>query len=121
MKMPKASADAEARFRALVPGTPEVEVRRMFGQPAAFYRGQMFLGVFGTEVFLRLSEADRSAASQVKGTHPFEPMPGRPMREYVVFPESVLGDPASAKRWRDRSVAFARTLPPKVAEKRPAR
>jgi TfoX/Sxy family transcriptional regulator of competence genes len=117
MKMPKASVEAEARFRSLVPDRANVEVRRMFGQPAAFYRGKMFLGVFGEEVFLRLSEADRGAAAKLEDTHPFEPMPGRPMREYTVFPTQVLDDPRAARRWRDRSLEYVGSLPAKAPQR----
>jgi len=59
MKISPPSAAAIARFEALLPEDPRVTRRPVFGQPAAFVNGNMFLGVLGSEVFVRLSEADR--------------------------------------------------------------
>ena len=110
--MPAAAAEATRRFEALVARAPGASVRKMFGQPAAFLRGQMFLGVFGDEVFLRLAPGDRTRAV-AEGGHPFEPMPGRPMREYVVLPPELLDRAAAARTWVRRSIEFVSGLPPK--------
>jgi TfoX/Sxy family transcriptional regulator of competence genes len=113
MKMPRAAPDAVARFERLCPTGAGITVRTMFGQPAAFVTGNMFLGVFGDAVFLRLSEEDRAAGLLLEGARLFEPMPGRPMREYVVLPSTILGDAARARPWVDRAVRYARGLGPK--------
>ena len=47
------------------------------------------------------------------GGRTFEPMPGRPMREYVVLPAAVLGDAGALARWVRRGVDYAAGLPPK--------
>ena len=118
MKMPHADPDAVARFERLCPATAGVAVRPMFGQPAAFVDGNMFLGVFGDAVFVRLSEDDRAIALGLDGAHLFEPMPGRPMREYVVLPVEVLNDAAKAGPWIERSVKYARAIGPTKTKKR---
>ena len=56
MSMPKPSAMSKALFESLVPGDPRVTVRPMFGNVAAFVNGNMFMGLFGDELFVRLSE-----------------------------------------------------------------
>ena len=119
MKFPHADPQAVARFERLVPTEPDVAVRAMFGHPAAFAAGNLFLGVFGESVFVRLSDEDRPAALRLDGARPFEPMPGRPMREYVVLPPSLAGDRARAGRWVTKALGYARGLGPK-AKKRPA-
>jgi len=119
MKMPKAAAHAVELFESLVPASPGVSRRPVFGQPAAFLDGNMFLGVFGESILVRLSEADRAEA-HVLGARPFEPMPGRPMREYVVLPPKVLADRAATEAWVARAVAYAGQLPKKVAKSRGA-
>ncbi len=111
--MPRADPAAVARFQDLLPVADDVTVRPMFGQPAAFASGNMFLGVFGDAVFLRLAEADRVAGLRLAGARVFEPMPGRAMREYLVLPDPVLGDPARARPWVEKSVRYARSLGPK--------
>jgi TfoX/Sxy family transcriptional regulator of competence genes len=120
MKMPKAADKAVALFASLVPKQPGVSQRPVFGQPAAFLDGNMFLGVFGENLIVRLSESDRAQAALELGAKPFEPMPGRPMREYVVLPAKVLADPASAEAWVARALAFAHQLPKKVPKPRAA-
>ena len=117
MKMPRADPTAVARFERLLPSDPDVTVRPMFGQPAAFVSGQMFFGVFGNDVFVRLSAPDREPGKLPKGSRPFEPMPGRPMREYVVVPPAVLDVPGSARPWVDRALAYGRSLGPKPSRR----
>jgi hypothetical protein len=46
---------------------------------------------------------------------PFEPMPGRPMREYVVVPASVVDRTMQLRTCLDRGRSFAALLPPKQA------
>jgi TfoX/Sxy family transcriptional regulator of competence genes len=115
MKMPRAGPEAVARFQILLPTGSGITVRTMFGQPAAFVTGNMFLGVFGDAVFLRLSEEDRAAGLLLEGSRLFEPMPGRPMREYVVLPTALLANAARARLWVDRALRYARGLGPKKA------
>jgi len=52
-----------------------------------------------------------------RGGRPFEPMPGRPMREYVVVPAKMVGDPAELQTWIEKSAAFAATLEAKPKKK----
>jgi hypothetical protein len=90
----------------------------MFGYPAAFFQGQMFAGLFQTSMTLRLAEADRARFMTIDGALPFEPMPGRSMREYVVVPSALLAQPSELSAWLDRSLAYAASLPPKEPKQR---
>ncbi len=99
-------------FRAL---QPEVggDPRQMFGYPAAFIDGQMYGGLFGDGLILRLGEADRRALLSLPGAAPFSPMPGRASSKWVSLPPSMLEDEEAVKSWMRRALAFAKTLPPK--------
>jgi TfoX/Sxy family transcriptional regulator of competence genes len=110
------------RFAELVPPDPRIERRKMFGYPAAFIAGNLFMGVHQEAVTLRLSEKDRASFLEIDGASVFEPMPGRPMREYVVVPASMIERPASLGSWIRRSLDYAGSIPPKGAKrtKRPA-
>ncbi len=110
MKITPPAAAAVKALEQLTPRHENVDVRKVFGQPAAFVNGNMFLGVFGAEVFVRLSDADRKEASKILGLKAFEPMAGRPMREYVVLPASVLTDPSASRRWVTKSLKYAAGL-----------
>ncbi len=113
LKMPAASAAAVAALERLAPDAPDVTRRPMFGQPTMFVNGNMFLGTFGDQVFVRLSEADRRRAVTEEGMARFEPMTGRPMGEYVVLPAAVLRDPRRSRSWVAASLMYARGLRPK--------
>ncbi|HEY6239055.1 MAG TPA: TfoX/Sxy family protein [Thermoplasmata archaeon] len=113
MKIPAAAPDAVAQFESLAPVAPDIARRAMFGQPVAFLNGNMFFGVLGDRLFLRLSTEDRAEAAAVPGVTPFEPMPGRPMKEYVVLPPNLLRDARRVREWIGRSTRYVRGLPPK--------
>ncbi len=93
-----------------------VDYRPMFGCPAYFTGGNMFAGVWQDTMMLRLSEDDRAEIATAGGK-PFEPMPGRAMKEYVALPPDMVGDPGVAAAWVGKAAAYAASLPPK--EKKP--
>ena len=111
--MPKASPEAAQRLTSLLGRDPRVEVRKMFGHPAAFVNGNLCVGTFGDELFVRLGAADVLALAKAPGVRPFEPMAGRPMKQYLVLPPAMLNRPAQAKKWVARSIEHALSLPPK--------
>ena len=84
----------------------------MFGYPAAFANGHMFSGLHQDRWVVRLPEEARTALIALGGTS-FEPMPGRPMREYVVLPPEIAVDTTAVRPWLERSLAFVLSLPPK--------
>ena len=98
-------------FDAALPN--DVERRKMFGYPAAFVNGNMACGLHQNGLILRLGDDDRAALVKEGGV-PFEPMPGRVMREYVVAPQKFVSKKAELKRWLERAVAHAAALPEKV-------
>ena len=111
--MPKPTeADKEA-FHALVPDDPRVEVKPMFGNLGAFVNGNMFMGLFGADVGVKLADADRDALLAVPGSGPFGPEE-RPMGGYVTLPP---GPPEQGAPWVDKALAYVAGLPPKVKKK----
>jgi TfoX/Sxy family transcriptional regulator of competence genes len=114
---PKSSPEAVERFHAAAAGVEGVELRRMFGFPAAFVGGNLAASLFGDTMAVRLPE-DELRARQDAGWSPFEPMPGRPMRGYVALPDEVVRDAAAARHWVEQAVAYGRTLPPKEPKRR---
>src|SRR5882757_8577408 len=89
MKVVAAPADLIAIFNSVLPVDHRVEPRKMFGYPCCFTGGHMFMGLFQDHMMLRLSPEDRTELI-AKGGGIFEPTPGKPMKEYVVVPPSVL-------------------------------
>jgi TfoX/Sxy family transcriptional regulator of competence genes len=112
LKMPKPTPGTMDFFASIVPDHPAVTIRPMFGQLSAFVNGNMFMGVFGEDILVRLPEADREKVLGACG-RVFEPMPGRPMREYVVLPDAWRDEPKRVREWAARSLDHAGELPPK--------
>ena len=113
MSMPRPDGESKEFFASVLPDDPRVHVRPMFGNLAGFVNGNMFTGLFGNDVFVRLSEVDRAELLREDGASPFEPMPGRPMAEYVVLPRSWRDEPVRVRTWIDRSLSWAGQLPEK--------
>jgi TfoX/Sxy family transcriptional regulator of competence genes len=112
---PKPSPELVARFESVFPGPP-ARARQMFGHPAGFVNGNMFMGLFGDGLFVRLPEDERATAMKA-GAKTFEPMAGRPIREYVVMQPNVVASSAKLKVWVARAMAYAETLPAKRPQK----
>ena len=112
MKMKKSPTALVALYAEVAPGPP-AQQRTMFGYPCSFLNGNLFMGLHGDGMILRLPEAQRIELLRERGAKVFEPMPGRPMREYVVVPKAMLLDRRTLAKWIDRSCTFAASLKPK--------
>jgi len=111
--MPKPSDQAKVAFSKLVPGEPAVTLKPMFGNLAAFVNGNMFAGLFGEDLFVRLPD-DESAQVRKQGGRDFEPMPGRAMKGYVTVPGSWRAKPDATVVWIHRALELTRKMPAKV-------
>jgi hypothetical protein len=103
-----------AAFEQLVGALPGAQLRKMFGYPAGFANGHMFAGVFQDQVFVRVGPEDRGRLLSQEGATPFEPMPGRPSKESVVLPPSVVASEAEMGEWFTRGLAYAGGKPSKA-------
>jgi len=117
-KVPPALAELLAQHLARY---PRAVSRPMFGCPAYFVAGNMFAGAFEERVFVRLDEAGRAELlAACDEATVFEPIKGRPMREYISLPESSLGGGELFETWLERSFQHVRALPPKQASAKQA-
>lgn len=121
-KWKPAPAEVVARFNDVVASIPDIQARKMFGYPAAFVNGNMVGGLFQESMMLRLAPADRATIEKDFGAKPFEPMPGRVMREYVTVPATILDSKPRLRTWIEKAATFTRSLPAKPAgpAKKPA-
>jgi TfoX/Sxy family transcriptional regulator of competence genes len=122
--MPKWQRSPEAlvsTFQRVVGDFPLAQQRKMFGYPAAFVNGHMFTCLFENSMIVRLPDEDRARLLQIEGASLFEPMPGRPMREYVVVPRPMVEDSHALLSWLEKSFAYAAALPPKTPKPKPAK
>ena len=117
MAWEKSSAELIERFDAALPDDPAVERRKMFGYPCAFVNGNMFTGLHQQNLIVRLDEAERTEMMAAGAGAPFEPFPGRRMREYVALPARTIADPVALAAIVAKGLAFAASLPPKPPKK----
>jgi TfoX/Sxy family transcriptional regulator of competence genes len=115
MQIPKPSDADKAYFRSLLPDDSRVEVKPMFGNLGAFVGGNMFAGLFGSDVGVRLGGDDQAALLGEDGAGPFGPQE-RPMGGYVALPAAWREEPALARLWTERALAHAAALPPKAGK-----
>jgi TfoX/Sxy family transcriptional regulator of competence genes len=112
MTMPKPSEQAKAAFQKLVPPDPNVTTRPMFGNLAGFVNGNMFCGLFGEDLFVRVSDDDQAKVRK-QGGRPFEVMPGRAMTGYVMVPAGWQKKPDATRGWIVTALSWSRALPAK--------
>ena len=116
MEWEKITGEATGMLDARLAGFPG-QRKKMFGCPVCFVNGNMFAGAYADSLFFRLSESDRQEIfSKHDGVTPFEPSPGRRMKEYVILPDSLLENKEVTDIWLKRSFAYVMSLPPKESK-----
>ena len=117
MHIPRPSQETQELFRALVPDAPGVQVKPMFANLGAFVNGNMFAGLFGDSIGVRLpDESVRAELLAVEGAGPYGPAE-RPMGGYVSLPEEWKDDPDRLREWIGVALEQVGRMPPK--EKKP--
>ena len=115
--MPKPTDEDRERFRSFVPDGPDVEVKPMFGNLGAFVNGNMFMGLFGSAVGLKLAEDERAELLAIPGAGPFGPAE-RPMSGWVTIPAAWT--PEDVRPWAESALSHIAALPPKKAKAKKA-
>ena len=90
MQIPRPTEQDKDFLRSIVPDDPRVELKPMFGNLGAFVNGNMFAGLFGSTVGVRLiDDASREELAAIQGTGPFGPAE-RPMGGYLALPRGLV-------------------------------
>lgn len=118
MSMPRPDEEMKEFFAAVMPGDPHIHIRPMFGNLAGFINGNMFAGLYGQRIFIRLPEEERSRLIEQEGASLFSPMPGKPMKEYVALPEQWREEPDKITAWMEQSLQWVGAMPEKVPAKK---
>lgn len=120
MKWEKSPEELIELFHDVFPSEP-AQSRQMFGYPAGFVNGNMFMALHENSFIVRLPEGEREKLLKIEGSKVFEPMAGRPMREYVVLSASVVSSKPKLKKWVAKALDYGSGLPPKQPKKRKPR
>src|SRR5215468_10177577 len=105
MEIPKPTEADKDFFRAVLPDDPAVEVKPMFGNIGAFVHGNMFAGLFGPAVGVRLADSDSAELAGIEGSGPFGPAE-RPMGGYLSLPPQWRESPNLAADWVDKALRY---------------
>jgi TfoX/Sxy family transcriptional regulator of competence genes len=100
------------RIRALIGGEAGLAEKRMFGGLAMLLDGNMAVGVRNDGMIVRTDPDQQERLLTEEGARPFD-LTGRPMTGWIVVEASGCAEDADLRRWVDRGVAYARSLPPK--------
>ncbi|MDQ4212824.1 TfoX/Sxy family protein [Microbacterium capsulatum] len=121
MQIPRPSEDAKEFFRSIVPLTPGVEVKPMFGNLGAFVNGNMFAGLFGDDIGVRLLDEESVAElAAIPGTGPFGPAE-RAMGGYTSLPRDWQQAPDRVSEWIGIALEQVGRMPAKQPKPRATR
>jgi hypothetical protein len=101
------------RVRGLVGDEAGLSEKKMFGGIAFLINGNMAVGVNKSDLVVRIDPGTQDAAMAEPGVREFDLSGGRPMRGWIMVEPAGYAKAAQLKRWVNRGVAFARSLPPK--------
>ena len=101
------------RIRELIGGEPDVTEQKMFGGLSFLINGHISIAASGNGGLLVRADPDDGEALIAQGkAEPIE-MRGRTMSGFLRVAPDKVRTKRQLQSWTDRSVAHARTLPPK--------
>jgi TfoX/Sxy family transcriptional regulator of competence genes len=106
------------QFNVAIPDDERIERRKMFGFPCIFVNGNMAAGIFNQSIFARMNKQDLNDWLNNKKATLFEPMPGRPMKEYIDVPNIIVQNPVALKEVLQQSVDYTLSMKPKEKKKK---
>lgn len=107
-------SDAEEFFNGLADKIPGVKPGKMFGASCLKMPNGKSAAMFWKDhIVVKLSGAERTKALSLEGARLFEPMEGRPMKEWVQIPFSFKN------KWKDLAEKSAKAVG--ATEKKPAK
>ena len=100
------------RVRDVLGDRPGLAEKKMFGGLAFLLHGNMACGVRGDDLIVRVAAEVADAAQGEPGTRPFD-LTGRPMKGWLLVDAGCHAEDEDLRRWVDRGVAYASSLPAK--------
>ncbi len=100
------------RVREVVAGEHGVTERKMFGGLAFMLSSNMFCGIVGKDLMLRVGPDRYQEALNASHVRPMD-FTGRPMTGMVYVEAQGCETDQALESWVDQGLSFARSLPPK--------
>jgi len=86
--------------------------KQMFGGLAMLLHGNMTVGVQGDALIVRVDPGEHEALLAEPGARVFD-LTSRPMKGWLLVDPAGHAEDDDLRRWVDRAVAYAGSLPPK--------
>ena len=103
----------EAIIQELYVGEQGLTAKPMFGGVCYLVGGNMAFGIYKDNLIIRLGSPERAQQEIDSGRAlPFD-ITGKAMKGWVMIPKARLAAARDYKKWLDRGLAFAKSLPPK--------
>jgi TfoX/Sxy family transcriptional regulator of competence genes len=100
------------RVRMLTEGEPARSERKMFGGLCFMREGNMFCGVLGDELMVRVGPAAYTAALEEPHARVMD-FTGRSSKGIVYVDPEGISEDDDLERWLAKGIAYAASLPPK--------
>lgn len=100
------------RVRLLLAETDGIVEKKMFGGLAFLVRGNMSVGIHGSELIVRIDPAETEVALKEPGVRIFD-ITGRPMKGWLLVSAAAVGQKKALTQWVNRGMSYALSLPPK--------
>ena len=113
--MRKPTLVALATFDSAFPTDVRAIRKQMFGMPAGFVNGNMFMGVWDDGVLLRLDDDTLSKVRGLPGVGSFAPMEGRPWKDYALVSAGRWGEAQELNVWVRKALEHTAKMPAKSA------
>jgi TfoX/Sxy family transcriptional regulator of competence genes len=104
------------RIRQAINDRDGLSERKMFGGLCLMLHGNMFAGIIGDELMLRVGPENSDALLARPGARPMD-FTGKPMKGYLYVVPSTFASEAGLKEWLGHALSFVETLPPKSGAK----
>lgn len=100
------------RVRKAVASREGLSERKMFGGLCLMLNGNMFAGLIGEELMLRVGPQRFEELLAKPGARPMD-FTGRPMNGYLYVSPAAYATDKALSEWLDYALSFVATLPPK--------
>ena len=100
------------RVREVLGDRPGLAEKQMFGGLAFLVSGNMACGVRGDDLIVRIAADAAESVQAEPGVRPFD-LTGRPMKDWLMVGADGHAEDDDLRRWVDRGLAYASSLPPK--------
>jgi TfoX/Sxy family transcriptional regulator of competence genes len=100
------------RLRDVLSEQPNLTEKKMFGGLAFMLNGNMFCGIIGEELLVRVGPENFESALSHPHARPMD-FTGKPMKGYVYVESAGFESDEDLTAWAKRGADFVLTLPPK--------